>query len=357
MSTGKFDSKITAAARDRNKVILNHYDDQVLEIETKYLIQMAHLTVPANVWRYIEKAVTESHANLVMLDLEDSVPDGDAGLLDEARTNVIRAFDELNWGGKLRFFRPRGLQLDPAHEDIAVIVEAAGNRIDGLVYPKVEGPDEVRSLDATLLALEKKTGLAEGAIKIELLIESARAEERAFEIAGSSRRLVGLVFGSYDYWASLGLPAHLYRFDHPLLNQARGRIVKASAAVGVPAIAEMTTNYPTKDKTEDERRAALDEFRRDALVARDFGFVGKWTGIPDQSELAVALFQIQTDQIHQAIEETRAYLEAERLGRGAIMIAGKMADRATDRINRRTLRAARALGLLDEQLARDLGIT
>ena len=116
-----------------------------------------------------------------------------------------------------------------------------------------------------------------------MLIESAKAEENIFEIAHASRRLVGLVFGSYDYWASLGLSAANYRPDHPVINQARGRIVKAAASVGVPAIAEMTTNYPTRDKSEEERRAAIEEFRRDAELARDFGFAGKWTGIPEQS--------------------------------------------------------------------------
>ncbi|HWP44999.1 MAG TPA: hypothetical protein VNO14_17285, partial [Blastocatellia bacterium] len=125
---------------------------------------------------------------------------------------------------------------------------------------------------------------------------------------------------------------------------------------GVPAIAEMTTNYPTRDKSEEERRDAMEEFRRDALLARDFGFAGKWTGIPDQAAMAVEIFQIADAEIERAIEEARTFLEAERAGRGAMMIAGKMADRATDRINRTTLKMAYALGRLDEDLARQLGL-
>ena len=68
-------------------------------------------------------------------------------------SELIRAFNELDWGSRLRFFRPRGLELDPAHEDIAVIVEAAGSNLDGLIYPKIEDADEVRSIDETLTAL------------------------------------------------------------------------------------------------------------------------------------------------------------------------------------------------------------
>ena len=349
-------NEITNAARERNTRLVDQYRSQTIELEPKYLLQMAHLTTPATVWKYVESAVTKSKANLVMLDLEDSIPRDNQELLEQGRTNVIRAFNELDWGARLRFFRPRGLELDPGHSDIAVIVEAAGSKLDGLIYPKIESADEVRSIDETLTQLEDGLGLARGGIRIEPLIESASAEENVFEIARSSRRLVGLVFGSYDYWASLGMGASSYRADHPLIAQARGRIVKAAASVGIPAIAEMTTNYPTRDKNDEERRAAMEEFRSDALLARDFGFAGKWTGIPDQTAMAVEIFQTPDEEIERAVKEAKQFLEAEASGRGATMIDGKMADRATDRLNRNTLKKAYAMGRLDEGLARQLGV-
>jgi citrate lyase subunit beta/citryl-CoA lyase len=347
-------AQITAEARERNTRLLDRVRDEMIDLEPKYLAQMAHLTTPATVWKYIEGAATRSHANLVMLDLEDSIPRDNQALLDTGRANVIRAFNELDWGARLRFFRPRGLELDPAHEDIAVIVDRAGANLDGLIYPKIEAADEVRSIDATLTALETRLNLPPGRIRIEALIESARAEENLFEIARASKRLVGLVLGTYDYWASLGLRAASYRADHPIIAQVRGRIVKAAASVGIPAIAEMTTNYPTRDKSEAERRAALDEFRRDGELARDFGFAGKWTGIPEQTAMAVEIFQIPDTEIARAIAEAKLFLEAEAQGRGATMIAGKMADRATDRVNRNTLKLAYALSRIDEAMAREL---
>jgi citrate lyase subunit beta/citryl-CoA lyase len=349
-------NSITNEARERNALLLNQYRDQTIELEPKYLLQMAHLTTPATVWKYVESAVTKSKANLVMLDLEDSIPRNNDELLAQGRSNIIRAFNELNWGSRLKFFRPRGLELDPTFQDIVTIIEAAGSKLDGLIYPKIEHADEVRSIDATLTALEENLGLQRGRIRIEPLIESASAEENVFEIARSSKRLVGLVFGSYDYWASLGLGAASYRVDHQLIAQARGRIVKAAAAVGIPAIAEMTTNYPTRDKSEEERRAAMEEFHRDALLARDFGFAGKWTGIPDQTAAAVEIFQTPDDEIERAIAEAKQFLEAEASGRGATMIAGKMADRATDRLNRNTLKKAYAMGMIEEAQARELGL-
>lgn len=349
-------AQITTAARERNQRLLDEYRTQLIELEPKYLLQMAHLTTPATVWKYVESAVTKSKANLVMLDLEDSIPRDNDEALQQGRANVIRAFNELDWGTRLRFFRPRGLELDPGHEDIAAIVGQAGSKLDGLIYPKIESAAEVQSIDETLSALEDRFGLSRGDIHIEPLIESAAAEENVFEIARSSKRLVGLVFGSYDYWASLGMGASGYRVDHPLIAQARGRIVKAAASVGIPAIAEMTTNYPTRDKRDAERQAALDEFRSDALIARDFGFAGKWTGIPDQTAMAVDIFRTPDDIIERALDEAKQFLEAEAAGRGATMIDGKMADRATDRLNRNTLKKAFAMGRISDALAKDLGL-
>jgi citrate lyase subunit beta / citryl-CoA lyase len=355
-STYSADAEITKAARERNAPILQNYNERMIELEPKFYLQMAHLTCPATVWKYVEGAATKSKASLVMLDLEDSIPRDNQELLEQGRANIIRAFKELDWGNRLRFFRPRGLELDPAHEDIAVIIEQAGGRLDGLIYPKVESADEVRSIDATLTALEKKIGLRAGSVKIEVLIESAMAEANVFEIVQASKRIVGLILGTYDYWASLGLSAVTYRPDHPLIGQLRGRIVKAAASVGVPAIAEMTTNYPTKNKSEAERSAAIEEFCRDARLALAYGFAGKWTGIPEQTALAVEIFQLPEAEILTAVEEARAFLQAEKSGLGATMIAGKMADRATDRINRSTLKMAYALGRIDELLAVELGL-
>ncbi len=347
---------ITQAALDRNQGILARLEQQEIDLPARLLVQMAHLTCPATVWRYVESAATKSAANLIMLDLEDSIPRGDDAKLAEGRANVIRSFNTLDWGSRLRFFRPRGLALDPRHEDIAVVVAAAGKNLDGLIFPKTETPEEVRSIDATLTALERKFGLPEGRISIQVLIESVSAEEQVFEIARSSRRLSALIFGAYDYWGSLRMVGVPYSADHKLVDHARARIVKAAASVNIPAIAEMTVNYPTKDKSEAEKQAALDECRRDAELARSFGFRGKWTGIPAQTQIAVDVFSLSPALIERAVAEAKAFLAAERQGLGATMIDGKMADRATDRIVRVALKTAYALGKLDAATAAELGL-
>lgn len=325
-------------------------------LSPRWLAQPVHLTCPATVWKYVDKAVATAAASLVMLDLEDSIPRGDAAALEQGRANVVRGLAELDWGATLRFFRPRGLALDPGFEDVAEVVSQAGGHLDGLVYPKVEAAEEVRLLDEALGEAEKEAGLLEGAIKVELLVESVHAEEQLDLVAAASPRLRGLIFGAFDYWSSLGLSPESYRPDHPLVMDARCNVVKAAARAGVPAIAEMTLSYPTASKSAAERAAALDECLRDAELAKDSGFQGKWTGMPAQAEIVESVFRIPREAIERAVAHVRAFAEAERAGRGAVMIGSKMADRATDRMNRTLVGRALALGQLDPEIAEELEI-
>ena len=115
-------------------------------------------------------------------------------------------------------------------------------------------------------------------------------------------------------------------------------------------------NYPTRDKSPEEQRAARDECRRDAEHARRLGFRGKWTGIPAQCPIVKEVFQLEQSVIDEAVRVVRGFLAAERGGRGAAMIDGKMADRATDRMQRVVLETAWASGRLTADVARELGI-
>ncbi|MBK8252324.1 MAG: hypothetical protein IPK82_06595 [Polyangiaceae bacterium] len=331
--------------RERALDLIRAAETQTISIESRCYLQRSHLTAPATVWKYVEGAV-KTGADLVMLDLEDSIPRGNSALLEAGRTNIIRAFSTLDWGRSLRFFRPRGLVLDPGFEDIQTIVTAAGVHIEGLIWPKAEGASEILLLDEALAEAEHAAGIAEGSIKVGILIESVRAEEEAFWIAGASRRVRSLIFGAFDYFSSLGIIGSPYRFDHPLVDAARARITKAAASVGVPAIAEMTINYPTKNKSIEEQQAALNELERDAKHALHLGMRGKWVGIPAQLPIVHNVFGLPESEVRRALEEVRAFEAAEREGKGATIIQGKMADRATDRHNRVILEAAVSLGML-----------
>lgn len=344
--------QLTDAARTRSAVLR----PEKSLLDPRHYVQRAHLTCPATQWKYIESAVTKSAADLVMLDLEDSIPRGDEAALAVGRDNVIRAFTELNWGTRLRYFRPRGTLLDPGHQDLLYVLSRIAHRVEGVTLPKIDSPEELQSFDQTVAAVEQALGIAQNTVKFQVLIESVAAEEAAFAIAQASDRISGLIFGAFDYWSSLRVPSVQYRVDHPFVMNARERIVKAASSVGVPAIAEMTLQFPTKDKSESERAAAIEQCRADAELAKSLGMQGKWTGIPAQTEVVLSVFSQDKRAVEKAIAHVRHFAQAERSGRGAVMIDGEMADRATDRVHRMVLAHAKAQGMLEDAIAHELGI-
>ena len=80
------------------------------------------LFVPASRWSMIVKAAN-SAADAVCIDLEDSVAVEEK---TASRNNVIRAFQELDFGKRRRIFRVNGLDTPFTYRDVIEVVEAAG---------------------------------------------------------------------------------------------------------------------------------------------------------------------------------------------------------------------------------------
>lgn len=313
-------------------------------------------------------------APLVMLDGEDA-----QALRDDVTAQGLRtAADVLShadWRGEgqptLRFFRPPGFGLGSTARDLYTLlwtlVERSGPDafpLDGIVFPKLEHPEEVDLLYWMLDEAEAVLGLAQGGIRVAFLVESGWAAGQLAAIAQrAAPRLCALIFGLADYSADLGLPA--IANEHPLADWARAGIVNVAGAVGVPAIDGMTLDYPVADPALDEaanRGRFLDRVALafdDAIRARSFGMSGKWVGHPAQ--LFAVLLAFETAFHAEALEAEAAKLEAYRASvdqeaRGATIIAGVMSDRATDRHARAVLRQAVAMGRFDPQRAVALGV-
>ena len=308
---------------------------------------------------------------LVMLDGEDAQPLRD-DISSAAPATIARVLVEADWGTgptrALRFFRPPGFSIQSSVRDIYGVLAACGARhaggvVDGIIFPKIEHPEEAVLLDNLLSAAEQELGRPAGSIRVGLLIESTWALAQLPDIVRSaSGRLASLIFGSADYSADAGLPA--IDHGHPLLEWARLEIINVAAAVGVPAIDSMTLAYPVADPglgAADNRARFLSRMElvyRDALHARALGMLGKWVGHPAQ--LFAVLLAFDESMRPAALEEEAGKLEAYRQavedGRGATIIGGVMSDRATDRHARALLRQATALGLFDPRRAVVLGV-
>lgn len=301
-----------------------------------------------------------ARAPLVMLDGEDAQALRDdvteAGLREAAATIA-----DADWSGDgpptLRTFRPPGFGLGGTARDLAAVIGAlaergAADRLDAVIYPKVEHPEEIEALYAFLDATEVAVGLAPRSIRVGFLVESGWGAARLPEITlAAIPRLCSIIYGLADYSADLGLPA--IADDHDLATWVRAEIVNVAGAAGVPSIDGMTLAYPVADPSLDaaaNRARFLDRMafvHADAARARDLGMLGKWVGHPAQLFAVLLAFEVGLEP--EALEVEAAKLESYRASveqdaRGATMIGGVMSDRATDRHARALLRRAVALG-------------
>jgi citrate lyase beta subunit len=308
-------------------------------------------------------------APLVMLDGEDATALREDALAESRRVAAV-TLRTADWGTTLRFYRPPGFGLAGAGSDLVSVLVAAWTGdpatypVDGIVFPKVEHPEEVDALYAILDETEEALSLPHRQIRVGFLVESGWCAAQLPEIARrAAPRLSSLIYGLADYSADLGLPE--IANDHPLADWVRAEIVNVAGAVGVPSLDGMTLAYPVADPALDDAanrerflvRMAL--CHADAVRARQLGMTGKWVGHPAQLFATLLAFDAPADDA--ALGQAAAALEAYRTavedeGKGATMIGGAMADRATDRHARAVLRRAVAAGRFDPERALALGI-
>jgi citrate lyase beta subunit len=298
------------------------------------------LSVPGSSDKMISKGL-ELSADEIMLDLEDGVA------LEEkegARSKIIRALKDHDWGDRVRAYRINGLDTPFAYRDIIDVVEQAGESIDVIVIPKVEKAADVQFVDLLLSQIEMNLGLKK-TIGLEASIETALGMLNVKEIAFASPRLEALVFGIADYGASLTMPSSgvsghgdaeedfIHRWHFPL-----SRMVMAAKAARLAAI-----------------DAPYGDFRNEAGLekscqqAASLGYDGKWAIHPTQLDTINETFTPSFEDIRRAQIILKAYEDVKASGEGATALDGKMVDAASVRLARVTYEQARRLGLLEEK--------
>jgi citrate lyase subunit beta/citryl-CoA lyase len=288
------------------------------------------LAVPGSNPGMAEKALA-SAADAVFLDLEDAVaPDEKAG----ARPKVIHALRELDWRGRPPLYRANALDTPYFYRDLIEVVEGAGDRLDAVMVPKVQRPEDLHVVATLLYQIELAVGLEPGKLEIEAQIESAEGLVNVDGIARATGRLTALHFGPGDYAASVGMPqrsigtADEWDEVYPghRFHYAMHRIVAAARAAGLRAV-----DGPVADHRDEEG------LRESSLLARSLGFDGKWCIHPAQIETVNDVFTPTEREVERARKVVKAYEEANAAGRGAISVDGQMIDAASIRMARTIL--------------------
>ena len=295
------------------------------------------LAVPASKWKMVERG-SLSKADLFFLDLEDAVAPDSKG---DARKNVVRAVKELDWQGRPTFYRMNSLDTPYFYRDVIEIVEEAGDRLDLILVPKVERPEDLAALDTLLTSVELNTGLEKNKVKLEAQIETALGLTNIDAIARATPRLEALHFGPGDYAASIRMPqisiGTMDEWDEAYpghrFHYAMHRIVVAVRANALRAI-----DGPVADYRDEEG------WRKSCLRARSLGFDGKWCIHPEQVEIVNEVFSPAEGEIEWAKKVVSAYEEANAAGSGAISVNGQMIDAASIKMAQNTLDFAEGAG-------------
>ncbi len=145
-----------------------------------------------------------------------------------------------------------------------------------VTLPKAVSPGEPRALADALDILERETGLPPGAVKIEIMIESAAAlidsDGRCpltAMIQAARGRCTGAHFGPFDFTSSCGVTSKCQDLRHPLCDYARRTMQVALAGTEMFLSDGPTTIIPvpvhqnpsTPEESEENRRAVHGAWR------------------------------------------------------------------------------------------------
>lgn len=301
----------------------------------KNRLHRSELAVPGSNPKMLAKA-PNAGADVVFLDLEDSVAPDDK---DAARRNVIEALSTLDWSKCSVAVRINSLDSCYCYRDLIEVVEQAGDKLDTILIPKVNGPEDIYFVATLLCQIEQAKGLKP--IGLHALIETAAGMDNVKEIARACpERLEALVFGVADYAASIqarttnigganpdytvltGSPEEVRErhFGDPW-HFALARMVVACRANGLRPI-----DGPFGDFNDPEGYLAA------ARRAAALGCEGKWAIHPAQIPLANEVFTPSAKEIERAERILAAMEQGAREGRGAVALDGRLIDAASIRM-------------------------
>ncbi len=261
--------------------------------------------VPGNRANMLERA-RSFDADIIMVDLEDSVPPGEKATAGDMAREWVPA---LHGEGKRVMVRVNSLDTGLTRRELETVVCP---ELRGVSLGKVESVRDIRTLDGLLRPLEAAAGLEVGSLWVIPWIETAKAMWDARAIAESSPRVVAIAFGAEDFTNDMGIE----RTDTgEEVSVPRAMVPIAARAGDVGALDSPFVRFRDPDA-----------LREDAGRARRMGYTGKFAIHPAQLEIINETFSPSADEIDYARRVVEAWDAAEAAGRGSLALDGRMVD-------------------------------
>jgi malyl-CoA/(S)-citramalyl-CoA lyase len=317
---------------------------------------MIHFFDPSNEKMAAKIPTMVGTVDILLGNLEDAVK---ADRKEAARAGLVQVAKATDFGENTQLWtRVNALDSPWVLDDLTTLVTEVGDKIDVIMVPKVQGPEDIHYVDRLLAQLEAKAGLTHP-ILVHAILETARGVANVEEIAGASPRMQGMSLGPADLAADRrmkttrvggGHPGYLVRQDpvngdinadrqtyqQDLWHYTISRMVDACAMHGI-----LPFYGPFGDIK--DVVACEDQFRNAFLL----GCVGTWSLHPVQIEIAKRVFSPSVEDVAHA----RRVVEAMGDGTGAVMIDGKMEDDASVKQCLVIVELAERLAAIDPVLA------
>jgi malyl-CoA/(S)-citramalyl-CoA lyase len=317
--------------------------------------RMIHFFDPGNEKMAAKVPGMVGQADVLLGNLEDAVQ---ADRKEAARAGLVRIAREVDFGETQLWTRINSLDSPWVLDDLLTLVTEVGDKLDVIMVPKVEGPEDIHYVDRLLAQLEARAGLSRPLL-VHAILETASGMSRVEEIAMASPRMQGISLGPADLAASRrmkttrvggGHPGYLVRTDpvgddlsegrttyqQDLWHYTVARMVDACVQAGI-----LPYYGPFGDIR--DTVACEDQFRNAYLL----GCVGAWSLHPAQIAIARKVFSPDPAEVAWA----RRVIAAMGDGTGAVMLDGKMQDDATVKQCQVVVALADDLTARDPQLA------
>jgi len=295
-----------------------------------HLERMIHFIPP-----HIEKIRSKvpgliPQVDVILGNLEDAIP---ANAKEAARSGFIELANASEFGSTGLWTRINPLNSPWALDDLTQIISAAGNKLDVVMLPKVDGPWDIHYLDQLLAQLEAAHGVRKP-ILIHAILETAEGVKNVEAIAAASPRMHGMSLGPADLAASRGMKTTRVGGGHPaygvladdtgdgeraffqqdLWHYTLAKMVDACMSYGIKPFYGPFGDFSDAPACESQFRNAFLQ-----------GCLGAWSLHPTQIDIAKQVFSPEPAEVLFA----QKILEAMPDGTGAVMIDGKMQDDAT----------------------------
>lgn len=264
-----------------------------------YRPRRSMLYVPGCNPHYLEKA-RSLQVDSIILDLGAPIL---LSAKEESRANVVKELKKGGYGNREVVVRVNDLDSEWGYDDVNAVANLGA---DAILFSSIESQDDVM---AAINAMEE-AGNTETPIMV--MIESPLAVLHAEEIARASDRIACMVLATSDLISDLHARPTLER---TAIRTSLSWVVLAARAYGRAVIDGIHSDL--KD---------MQAFEYACRIGRDMGFDGKSLVHPFQLPYANDAYTPKPAEVEMAKEIIEALSEANKAGRGTVLVNGKLVE-------------------------------